>query len=373
MTRRSSRAFGLTFAAIFVAASAGVQVQTPDQSNHVVVISLDGFKASALADPALPLPTLRRLAKEGATARTMRPVNPTVTWPNHTAIVTGVTPAKHGVVYNGLLVRDPGVPPRIEPWLDKKDMVRVPTLYDVAYGKGMTTAQVDWVAIWNAPTVTWEFRERPDPKGAIAQEMIQAGLVTQQDVDGFTSSNIVYRDSVWTQAAAHIIRKHKPNLMMFHLLALDSTQHRYGPGTLAAQAEMALLDAQVAEIVRAVNDAGIADRTTFFIVSDHGFRTVKRQINPNVALAAAGLVQVTDGKAAKADAWVVPEGGSAIAFVTTPDPDGKTLARMKQALTGLEGVDRQQPVLDREETGVDAACRADLGVDVLDVIAGGLR
>jgi predicted AlkP superfamily pyrophosphatase or phosphodiesterase len=170
--------------------------------------------------------------------------------------------------------------------------------------------------------------------------MIQAGLVTQQDVDGFTSSNIVYRDSVWTQAAAHIIRKHKPNLMMFHLLALDSTQHRYGPGTLAAQAEMALLDAQVAEIVRAVNDAGIADRTTFFIVSDHGFRTVKRQINPNVALAAAGLVQVTDGKAAKADAWVVPEGGSAIAFVTTPDPDGKTLARMKQALTGLEGVDR---------------------------------
>ena len=128
--------------------------------------------------------------------------------------------------------------------------------------------------------------------------------------------------------------------MMFHLLTLDSTQHRYGPGTLAAQGVMAQLDAQVGEIVRAVTDAGIADRTTFFIVSDHGFRTVKRQINPNVALAAAGLVEVSDGKATKAEAWVVPEGGSAVAFVTSPDPGGQLLARMKQALTGLEGVDR---------------------------------
>ena len=91
----------------------------------------------------------------------MRPVNPTVTWANHTVDGHGVTPAKHGVIYNGLLVREPGVPPRVEPWRDKTEMVHVPTLYDVAHARGLTTAQVDWVAIWNAPTVTWEFRERP--------------------------------------------------------------------------------------------------------------------------------------------------------------------------------------------------------------------
>ena len=89
------------------------------------------------------------LAARGAVAKGMRSVNPTVTWPNHTSIVTGVTPAKHGVLFNGMLIRDPGVPPRVEPWRDKKEMVRAPTLYDVAHEAGMTTAQVDCVAILN--------------------------------------------------------------------------------------------------------------------------------------------------------------------------------------------------------------------------------
>src|SRR5205085_4406543 len=102
-----------------------------------------------------------------------------------------------------------------------------------------------------------EFRERPDAKGAVAQEMIAAGLVSRDDVETFSSKNIVFRDHVWTQAAAHIIRTHKPNLMLFHLLALDSVQHRYGPDTLAAQETMAHLDAQVASIVEAVEQAGL--------------------------------------------------------------------------------------------------------------------
>jgi len=312
----------------------------PDKSAHIVLISLDGFTARALADPALPLPTLRRLAKAGAMSKVMTPVNPTVTWANHTAIISGVTPAKHGVIFNGLLVHEPGMPPKTEPWRDKAEMVHAPTLYDVAHGKGLTTAQVDWVAIWNAPTVTWEFRERPDAANPISREMVTAGVVSQDDVDNFSTRNIVLRDRIWTDAAAHIIKAHKPNLMMFHLLALDSMQHRYGPDTLAAQETMAHLDAQVADIVRAVEQAGILDRTTFVIVSDHGFKRVKRLINPNVALAKAGLVQVTDGKATRADAWIVPEGGSALAYVTVPDADGSKLAQVKQAVAGLEGVDR---------------------------------
>ena len=109
---------------------------SPDTSRHIVLISLDGFPSWALDDPYLPVPTLRRLAARGALAKGMRPVNPTVTWPNHTTLITGVTPAKHGVLFNGLLKRDPGVPPRIEPWLHRDEMVRVKTLYDVAHARG---------------------------------------------------------------------------------------------------------------------------------------------------------------------------------------------------------------------------------------------
>src|ERR671913_1032273 len=308
-------------------------------ANHVVVISLDGFMASAMFDESVPLPTLRRLAAQGAIARGMRPVNPTVTWANHTSMVTGVTPAKHGVIFNGLLVRAPGVPPHVEPWRDRSEMVHAPTLYDAAHARGLTTAQVDWVAIWNAPTVTWEFRERPDPQGAIVREMIGAGLVSQEVVENFAEKNIVFRDHVWTAAAAHIIREHRPHLMMFHLLTLDSMQHRYGPGTLAATSAMAHLDGQVAQIALAVEQAGLAARTTFVIVSDHGFKTVRRQIMPNAAFLKAGLLQVTDGKVTSARVYLMSEGGTALVYPTVPDADGQLLARAREALTGIEGID----------------------------------
>jgi predicted AlkP superfamily pyrophosphatase or phosphodiesterase len=309
-------------------------------SSHVVIISLDGFGGWALDDPYLPVPTLRRLAAQGAVARGMRPVNPTVTWPNHTSIVTGVAPAAHGVLFNGILVREPGVPPRIEPWRDKKEMVRVATLYDVAHARGLTTAQVDWVAIYNAPSLTWEFREQPSPDSPIAAEMIKAGSLSQSDLETFANQNIVWRDDVWTKAAAHILRQHRPNLLLFHLLNLDSTQHRYGPRTPAAMTTMALLDAQVATILRAIEETGLAPRTTIFVVSDHGFKTVRRQIQPNAALMKAGLLEAKDGKVTAAQAYVVPEGGSAILYVTVPDPSGDMLGRAIRAVAGLEGVDR---------------------------------
>ena len=313
--------------------------QAPGAARHVVLISLDGLPSWALDDPYLPVPTLRRLAARGAVARGMRPVNPTVTWPNHTTLVTGVTPAKHGVLFNGLLKRDPGVPPRVEPWLPRDEMVRVKTLYDLAHARGMTTAQVDWVAIMAALTVTWEFPERPSPDGAIAQELVKAGVLSQAELETFATRNIIWRDHIWTEAAAHIITRHKPNLMMYHLLNLDSTQHRYGPRTPAAMTTMALLDTQVARIVGAVEQAGLTPNTTFVVVSDHGFRLVKRQIRLNAAFMKAGLLKVQDGKILQSDAYVVPEGGSAIVYLTVPDPTGDLLARARKAITGVEGVD----------------------------------
>ena len=140
-------------------AATGGESSIPLDALTVATVEEAGW---ALDDPSLPVPTLRRLAAAGASAKGMIPVNPTVTWPNHTSMVTGVTPSKHGVLFNGLLIRKPDVPPVVE-WRDKHELVRVKTLYDAVHERGMTTAQVDWVAIQNAPTITWEFAERPDP------------------------------------------------------------------------------------------------------------------------------------------------------------------------------------------------------------------
>ena len=61
------------------------------------------------------------------------------------------------------------------------------------------------------------------------------------DVQQFTKSNIFRRDEIWTDAAIDILREHKPNLLLFHLLSLDSTHHTYGPGSLAGTGAMAFL------------------------------------------------------------------------------------------------------------------------------------
>jgi len=324
----------------------------PAKDRMVVVISLDGFPAWTFEDPTLPTPTLRRLAREGAIARRMKISNPAVTWPNHTSMVTGVQPDKHGVLYNGILVRGgPDRPPKVEPWRDKAEMVRVPTVYDLAYKAGLTTAQVDWVAIQNPGTITWEFAERPNVKGAIEKEMVAAGLLTEKDVEGFSRNNSIWRDQVWTNAAIHILQKHRPNLLLFHLLNLDATHHRYGPKTSAGYTAQAYIDACVQQVLDALKSSGLLERSTILVVSDHGFKTAKRTIRANAVLRQKGLLK-GEGNELICDAYVVPEGGTAMAYVTNPENRTRLVPQMKEAFLATEGVARVLEPADFHSVGM---------------------
>jgi len=321
------RFYTIALVAISLLGARAAFPQTPARDRMVVLISLDGFPAYALEDPALPVPTLRKLMEEGAAARRMTTVNPTVTWPNHTAMVTGVNPAEHGVLANGTITREgSGERRKVEPWIDKDKMVRAVTVYDVAHRAGLTTAQVDWVAIHKAPGVTFAFPEVPSADGPVEREMLERGMVSKADIDQFGRKIIVWRDEVWTNAAAHIIRAHKPNLLLFHLLTLDSTHHTYGPRTLAGTVAMAFLDSRVKQILEAIREAGMGEKSTVVIVSDHGFKAYTRQIQPAVMLEAAGL---------GAKAFALPEGGSALVYCERGDA-----AAVGKVFENAEGVDR---------------------------------
>ena len=279
--------------------------QAPAKERMVVVISLDGFPAYDLDDPKLPIPTLRSLIENGASAR-MATVNPTVTWPNHTTMVTGVRADEHGLLANGTISRTGAWPPvKVEPMIAKEKMVHAPTVYDAAYQAGLTTAQVDWVAINQAPTITWAFSEWAPAEGPLEREMIGKGAIAASDIENFTKSNILFRDQIWTKAAVYLIREHKPNLLLFHLLSLDSVHHQFGPKTLAGTAAIAFVDSCVAHIVEAVRAAGMSERTTFIVVSDHGFKPYTKEIHPAAALAAVGLSGAV---------YVLAEGGTAFVY-----------------------------------------------------------
>ena len=304
--------------------------QAPAKERMVVVISLDGFPAYDLDEPKLPIPTLRSLIENGASAR-MATVNPTVTWPNHTTMVTGVRADEHGLLANGTISRTGAWPPvKVEPMIAKEKMVHAPTVYDAAYQAGLTTAQVDWVAINQAPTITWAFSEWAPAEGPLEREMIGKGAIAASDIENFTKSNILFRDQIWTKAEVYLIREHKPILLLFQLLSLDSVHHQFGPKTLAGTAAIAFVDSCVAHIVEAVRAAGMSERTTFIVVSDHGFKPYTKEIHPAAALAAVGLSGAV---------YVLAEGGTA--FVYFDKSQAAELApRAIQALKGAEGIDR---------------------------------
>lgn len=333
------------FAAFYVFASSSaidgqVAAPAPARDRHVILISLDGFPAVALDNPRTPVPTLQRLVREGARAAAVIPVNPVVTWPNHTTYVTGVTPARHQVMFNGLLTRDDAGTLKIEPWRPKREMVKAPTVYDAAHAAGLTTAQVDWVAIHEPETITWAFAERPDAEGVVEKEMIAAGRVSADDIATFNKGTAAaWRDQVWTDAAVHILEQHKPNLLLFHLLALDSTHHTYGPATLASTTAMAFQDAQVARLLSALERSGLSDKTTVVVLADHGFRTARRTINPNVALRNAGLIR-GEGAGKQVDAWTMSWGGAAGIYLTDRSASATLVPKIEAAVAGLEGVDR---------------------------------
>ncbi len=325
-----------------------------------MVISLDGFPAYALNDPRLPIPTLRKLAREGAAAIAMQPINPTVTWPNHTTMVTGVDASRHQVLFNGLLTRNPAArgpsdgPIAIEPWRNKDLLVHAETVYDVAYQAGLTTAQVDWVAIYGASTINWAFPEQPDPDGLIETELIKAGVVTKDQLAKFDDSSPAWQDEIRTDAAVEILKRYKPNLMLVHLLCLDDINHQYGPMSDASLEAMAFLDDRVKQISDTLTSSHRP--FTLLIVSDHGFRKTSHAIYPNTLLRQEGLVR---------DAWVVPDGGVAMVYVTDPTRRAELLPRLTTLFGGVEGVEHVYAPEDFAKLGLPTPAQSNQAPDLL--------
>lgn len=313
-------------------------------SKHVVVVSLDGLAAYLVDDPKAPLPTIRKLAKEGCIVDGgMIVSNPSVTWPNHTTLLTGVRPEKHGVLANGVLVRGAiGMPTTIDSRRDQRDLVRIPTIADAAHAAGLTTAEVNWPCTRGSDAFDDQFPDVPDTlqhtTPRLRKELVELGLLNDETDASFKKFSTVGRDHVWTQAACHLIRTRKPHLMLVHLLNVDSVHHTMGPQTPSGYTANAYADMCLAQIVAAIDDAGIREQTTLIVVSDHGFISTPKAIRPNVLLRQAGLLTVDAGKIREAQVHVIPEGGIGLVYCTNPGKAPALAQDFRKMFLGQEGV-----------------------------------
>ncbi len=324
-------------AALFAASLAGEARAAP-----VLLISIDGLRPADVQDAearGLKLPNLGRFLAEGTYATGVVGVLPTVTYPSHTTLITGVSPARHGIVnnmtYDPLQINQGG-------WFWYAQDNKARTLWDAAHDAGLTTGNVYWPVSVAAKNVTWNLAQIWRTGHADDRHLLDAvstpGLIGELE----QAAHLPYADGKAEDLPADVNRarfgvemigKHAPGFMTMYLAALDHTQHETGPGSAQSHATLETIDGLVGDLVtaemKAHPDAVIA------LVSDHGFANVDTVINFYRPFIDAGLVTLgSDGKITSADATPWGSGGSFAIRLARPD-DGALKAKVKAVLDKL--------------------------------------
>ena len=334
----------LTVAVALLCAEAPVQPQgVAARDRQVILISIDGFAAFHLDNPAIDLPNIRALAAAGTRASASESVFPSMTHPAHTTLVTGVTPRQHGVVNNRVTDRRSGERFHITN-LPRASSVRVPTLFDRVHASGRRTAALFWPetkddrAIDDNIAEVFDDREVADPAAvspALLAELRAAGVPIDSYYafydDSFAQGAA---DLALTRAAVHLLKTRKPALLALHLLAADKAQHEVGPNHYLAHAALSTADYCVGILRKAVDDAGLAQQVTFVIAADHGFVTVRDEVNVAPVVEDAELKSVMTWRA---DGWYV-WGERRPGF--DPARHGPALDRVLKRAAALPGVAR---------------------------------
>jgi predicted AlkP superfamily pyrophosphatase or phosphodiesterase len=272
----------------------------------VLMISVDGMKPEYITQAdarGMKLPYLRSVMRDGAYAEGVVGVWPTVTYPSHTSIVTGVSPAVHGI-YNNLefdpLMRYSNA------WHWYASQIQSPTLWDVAHNAGLHTASVGWPVSVGATGIDWlipEFWRSADPSSATnpADRLLLAAvsrpdtLIQQlQPAAGpymMGNDTSIGGDETKTRYALEILRRYKPAFMTIHLSSLDEAQHAHASFSPEAKSTLEAIDGMLARLA----EAALANDPTavVVVVSDHGFMNISHFVNLAIPFVQAGLVQAS--------------------------------------------------------------------------------
>jgi predicted AlkP superfamily pyrophosphatase or phosphodiesterase len=317
--------FFFTFLAVFLAFAGFTQ-----QVQHVVLITIDGFRPDFYLDTAWHTPRLRELMKRGTYANGVNSVFPSMTYPSHTTIVTGVQPARHGVYFNGIF--EPNGSTGKMYWNDTS--IHVPTIWGVLHSKGLKVATLLWPVSADAPADY----DIPDigSMGETVRENYSkpAGLIAELKTEVFGGTNrIEYgKDQNIGRIAAWVIKKDQPSLMTIHFFSVDHAEHMQGRSGNMVSAAIRDADEAVGIVEDALKEQGIWDNTVLIVTGDHGFLNVTTNVFPNVWLKDAGLL--TDVKKDDWKAQFYTVGGSAYLHLKDPN-DQATVTEVKKVLLAL--------------------------------------
>jgi predicted AlkP superfamily pyrophosphatase or phosphodiesterase len=310
--------------ALAAAACMAALLTGPAQAAKLLVISVDGLDWRYLRDRGdLKLPNIRKLMAKSQIADGVTGVWPTITWPSHTTMLTGVRPDQHGIQGNAAGAPDPA----LSYWSATK--IKVPTLTQCLAGAGRSIGAVNWPVTvdakinWNLPEV-YARRNGDSSDMDTVDKFATPGLVAEIGRAYPSFPHQWLDDRSETLATIYILTRKQPDLMLLHLAETDSAQHEEGPFVPHVMAVLERTDELIGDILKALpKDYAVA------MVSDHGFEQVDHIANLKVLAAADGVPHDSIG------AMTITGG-----LVTSTDP--QTIAWLR-AQSGKGEVGREVP------------------------------
>lgn len=324
-------------------------------SEKLLVLSMDALVTEDLSY-LQHKPNYKKLFAHAASAGKICTVYPSITYPAHTAIITGCRPGKHGVTDNNEL-KTHGKPNG--QWFIYADKIKTDDLFKAAKRAGKTTASVFWPVTGKHPAIDWLIDEcfpywMPDvnPQEMFHRlgsspaviDIIRRNLyrypIQDRDISGLQKWNT--SDHFLTGCAAGIIRAFQPDLLMIHNCYPDSMRHRYGLFSPRTEEVLDQMDLWLGELIDALEETGTYDQTNFVLVSDHGQMDYARRVRLNTKFVRDGLIRLTeDGDVADWKLFSKSCGLSAYVYLKEPSFFDEAYAYLKRlAEEGVWGFEK---------------------------------
>lgn len=226
---------------------------------YVVVLSMDGFRADYIEKAYTP--TLDSLARTGVKSAFI-PSFPSLTFPNHYSMATGLYPDHHGLVHNSFYAGDLDKIYRISDRqaVENPDFYQGEPIWNTAEKQGIKTAVYYWVGsetpIQNRQASIWKKFNKKIPFDDRADSVLS-----------------------WLS----LPQSQRPHLIMWYVEEPDATGHHCTPDSSATWKQVELLDRMLNRFFSKARQLPIYDKLNFIILSDHGMSTYYPQNYINLA------------------------------------------------------------------------------------------
>ncbi len=294
------------------------------QKRKLYVLSIDAmiYEDTAFMET---LPNLGPFVKRASRVKRVKTVYPSLTYTCHASMITGCYPDRHGIVHNEQFT--PGDPLPI--WYHYRTPYQaLDTLPELAHRSGYKVGSVFWPTTggldidWNVAEI-WDWSFRPEDMRRQLMESSTPAFIEEiwpaygQILQGLSDP---YFDWFCNHALAYMIKEKKPDVFFQHLSAVDHARHNLGVFAEGLKRDAWIQqDKEFGMIVRALEESGELENTTFCITSDHGQTPVDHLVCPNIKLVEEGLIRLNeDGSLKDWDVFVNSAAHSAHVYLKDP-------------------------------------------------------